>query len=196
MNLLDKNSLILQIGDIKLSDTDDTFGKSIDIDGYKYNPIVNPKSNILSKNITANIAFGDYKCGVSISDGADSVILAYGANRPNSNAQSMAIGYNNRSRYFFVVETFRNIYADRIGQKPELSSRRILTCTSLWQHDEKEKLIIYCNEIYNNPTLKELNYFQNLINKIQNLEQAFSREKLDKLRKTKSQYETTKREER
>ena len=182
-NLLDENSIILQIGNIKLSDTDETFGKNRTVNGYEYNPLLNPNKMFgLRKQMADNIAYGDYRCGVSISnDSKDSIILAYGANRINSNAQSMAIGHHDGSQYFFVVETFRNIYAERIGEKPELASRRIVVCESLWKHDEKQKVIIYDEEIYKTPTKREEDCFRELMEKLKRLEPAFEEENLKAL---------------
>ncbi len=178
-NLLDENSIILQIGDIKLSNTDDTFGKDGKISGYEYNPLLNPKNSIsFHKRIIADIGYGDYRCGVSISDGKDSILLTYGANRINSNAQSMAIGFYDGEQYFFVDESFRDIY----GKNPELSRRDILVCKSLWEHNEKKKIILYNEEICTMPTEKEIDYFNQLMDKVERLEPAFEEEKLRELR--------------
>lgn len=184
-NLLDKNSIILQIGDIKLSDTDDTFGKNRTVNGYEYNPLLNPNKMFgFRKQMADNVAYGDYRCGVSISDDTkDSVILSYGANRINSNAQSMAIGHYDGSQYFFIVETFEDVWAERRGEKPELASRRMVVCQSLWKTENKTKVIIYNKEIEKTPTQKEEYCFKELMDKVKRLEPAFEDENLNALRK-------------
>lgn len=179
-DLSDKNSIILQIGDIKLSDTGDTFGKTRRVDEYEYNPLLNPKNSILfRKGIIANIGSnGSYRCGASISDGKDSVLLTYVANRITSNAESMAIGFFDGEQYFFVDEFFSDIY----GENPELSRRDIMVCKSLWEKGEKKKVIIYNGEIDAPPTKKEVDYFEQLMGRVERLEPAFEKEKLRTLR--------------
>ncbi len=179
-DLLDKNPIILQIGDIKLSNTDDTFGKAEVVSGYEYNPLLNPRNNVaFGKQIIADIGYGDYRCGTSISDGENSILLTYGANRISSNAQSMAIGFFDGKQYFFVDESFRDIY----GKNPELSKRDILICESLWKSSTKKKTIIYEEEVCKNPTKKELDYFNQLMNSVERLEPAFEEENLKALKR-------------
>ncbi len=178
LNLLDKSSIILQIGSLQLSNTDDTFGKEGKISKYEYNPLLNPSNSVMfRKGIIADIGYGDYRCGASISDGKDSVLLTYGSNRISSNAQSMAIGFYDGSQYFFVDEFFRNIY----GKNPELSRRNILICKSLWESNTKKKTIIDDEEIYKTPMKKEEDYFNQLMSKVERLEPAFEEENLKAL---------------
>ena len=176
-DLLDENSIILAMGDIKLSDTDETFGKSKIVNQYKYEPILNPK-NSFPKKIFADIAYGDYKCGTTISNDEKSILLAYGANRINSNAQSMAIGYFDGSQYFFVVEAFEDIYR----KEPELVARRIVNCKSLWSYDQTEKEIWYRGKTKGKLTQKDLKYFKELSARIEMLEPALKEENLNSLR--------------
>ncbi len=185
-NLFDKNSIILNIGDIKLSDTGDTFEKEKLIKEYEYKPLSNPRDSIFGKQIIASIAYGDAKYGVSISDGKNSIILVYGANRISSNAQNIAIGYFNGSQYFFMVEAFGDIYAEKRGERPEFIRRRIVTCKSLWNHNEIEKCILDNGEIEEKPTEQELNNFKELVSKIKILEPALKKENMNALRKNRN----------
>lgn len=185
MDIFDKGSIILGIGDIKLSDTDDTFGKRRLINGYEYIPLLNPNDWIpFRKQLSAKIAYGDYKCGTNIGNGQNNILLSYGANRINSNAQSMALGYLNELQYFFIVETFGDIYAEKCGRKPELTSRRLVTCKDLWKYNESDttRLILYHGELNKELTKKELDCFSELAYKIEVLHNAFKEDNLRQLR--------------
>lgn len=176
-NLQDKESIILNIGDIKLSDTGNTFGREAIVNGYEYKPLKNPKS-IVEKNVITDIAYGDVKRGTTISDGKDSIILLWGSNRDTTPAQSIAVGHFDGLQYIFVVETFRDIYR----KEPELATRRIATCKSLWDHSEGIKFILSNGKIEASPTKKELQHCNELFTTLEKLEPAFREENVSTLR--------------
>lgn len=186
-DLLDEKSIILNIGNIKLSDTGDTFGKRKIVGGYEYHPILKP-NDMFPSNLVAPIAYGDYRRGTSISDGKNEMILAYGANRINSNAQSMSVGYFDGSQYFFVVEAFGDIYAEKQNRLPELTRRSIVTCKSLWDDDSDTTMTTILNheEVEKRPTEENITCFRELISRVECLESAFRGENLEVLRRRKS----------
>lgn len=187
IDLLDERSIILNIGNIKLSDTGDTFGKRKIVGGYEYNPILKP-NDMFPSNLVAPIAYGDYRRGTSIRDGKNEMILAYGANRISSNAQSMAIGYFDGSQYFFVVEAFGDIYAEKRNRIPELTRRSIVTCKSLWDNDTDTTMTTILNheEVEERPTQENITCFRELISRVESLKSAFRGENLEVLRRRKS----------
>ena len=107
MKLSDKESIILRIGDLKISDTGDTFGRESFVNSYYYIPLKNTKS--LDKNIYISLANGDARRAVLIRKDSTEIFLTYGANRDTSNAQSMAIGFKSDIEYYFIHEYF-NIF--------------------------------------------------------------------------------------
>lgn len=177
LDLQKEESIILSIGSIKLSDTGNTFGREKTVNGYEYKPLKNPK-NIVEKNIITDVAYGDVKRGTTISDGKDDIILLWGANRDTSPAQSMAIGHFDGLQYIFVVETFRDIYR----KDPELATRRIATCKSLWDHSEGIKLILSNGQIAGSPTKKEIQHCNELFTVLEKLAPAFREENISALR--------------
>ena len=183
MNLLDEESILLRIGDIKLSDTYDTFGERKIVNEYEYNPLVNPKSVSFfdTTQLTSNVAHGDSREGTCISNKKTEILLTYGANRCGSNAQSMAIGYFDGTKYFFVDETFGDIYSE----KPQLNSRNVIMCKSIWEYgeDDTTKQILFLGELIKKATAKEEKCFQELLSRINLLEDGFKKENLDNLRK-------------
>ena len=125
-NLLDEQSIILRIGDLKISDTGDTFGRESFVNGYFYVPLKYPKSSSL--DINGLLADGDARRCVSIRKDSTEVFLIYGANRVSSNAQSMAIGFKSDSGYYCIKEHFKDIYK----KEPILSSTILVRCESLF----------------------------------------------------------------
>lgn len=181
MDIYSEESIVLKIGDLKLSDTRDTFGKKRDVNGYQYIPLEDPKA-ILFSDISNNLAHGDSREGVSIRSKDDEIFLIFGANRSGSNAQSMAIGYYNGGEYFFIDECFGDIYSE----KPRLSSRRIVRCQSLWKSSKKD--IIKNTYNYYDPNIKEeltsteKKSLIELLSKIQSVENGLTKESLSNLR--------------
>ncbi len=183
MDLLDKESIILQIGDLKLSDTYDTFGEKKYVNGILYLPLINPHGKWCYP-VGLHLASGDSREGVAISknDNTDEIFFTYGANRPSSNAQSMAIGYQDENGFFFVMENFRDIY----DKAPSVSSREIVRCKFIFEPCGTRKTV-YLNfdSAYKAKLTKpDKVSFQKLLSKVQTLKDAFSEENLSKLRRT------------
>jgi len=183
MELLDKKSIILQIGDLKLSDTYYTFSEKKYVNGILYLPLINPKG-ILCSPVATHLAWGDSREGVSISndnDNTDEIFLTYGANRMGSNAQSMAIGYEDENGYFFIEECYQDSYA----KNPRVSSRDIVRCQSTFEEGGRVKRIYsyYMPDLESKITKADNEAFQKLMHKVRVLKSAFSEENLNGLRK-------------
>lgn len=182
MNLLEKDSIILKIGDLKLSDTHDTFGEKKEINGYQYIPLEDP-SGSWSSQVIDLLAHGDAKEGVLIRNQDTEILLTYGANRVASNAQSMAIGYYNGGEYYFMDECYRDIYSEH----PIVTSRNFVKCHSLWSQTEGDT----CKALFSiyNPNLKvrltkaEKQIILELVSRIKRIEQGLTKESLSNLRK-------------
>jgi len=180
MDLLDEESIILRIGDLKISDTGDTFGRESFVNGYYYVPLKNTKS--LDKNICISLAHGSARRGVLIRKDSTEVFLTYGANRDTSNAQSMAIGFKSDSEYYFLHEYFGDIYEE----KPKLSSRKIVRCQSLFNPSENDSI----KEIFNalspkyieTPTDSDEKSFEELMSQISIIEPGLAEQCLNNLR--------------
>ncbi|MBR5389358.1 hypothetical protein IK146_02255 [Candidatus Saccharibacteria bacterium] len=129
VNLNDSGSIILGLGDLKVSDTYDVFGKRAEVNGILYQPLVNPGSS-MSQPIGVHLALGDAMEGVLIKQRDNEIYFTYGANRPTSHAQSMAIGFHDKEGFFFIVEyfTMAEIYT---SSKPKVCRRTIVRCASL-----------------------------------------------------------------
>lgn len=128
-NLFGTESIILKIGDLKSSDTLDTFGESIEFKEYQFEPLMDSTKNELLE-VSTNLATGDSRKGVSIKNGDMEVFLIYGTNSVGAkNAQSMAIGYYDGMDYFFVKEDF--LMREMNKERPNVRSRSIIKCKSL-----------------------------------------------------------------
>ncbi len=182
MDILKKESIVLKIGDLKLSDTYDTFGEKRNVNGYECHPIEDPKGRWFSQ-IIVELAHGDSREGVIIKKGDDEIYLTYGANRRGSNAQSMAIGYLKGDKYFFIDECFRDIY----DENPIVSSRSMVKCDSLWE-ESKNIMVKPLMNIYNSRLKVEIDNeeereIEELASKIENIKNALTKESLRNLRK-------------
>ena len=128
-NLFGTESIILKIGDLKSSDTLDTFGEPIEFKEYQFEPLMDSTNNELLE-VSTNLATGDSRKGVSIKNGDIEVFLIYGTNSVGTkNAQSMAIGYYDGMDYFFVKEDF--LMREMNKERPNVRSRSIIKCKSL-----------------------------------------------------------------
>lgn len=175
MDILDKNSIILRIGDLKLDDTEYTFGKHRTVGQFKYIPIENQISSVL--------AACEHRIGTKIRKNDQQLFFVYGANRPSSNSQSIALGYFARKKYHFIREDFVDIYSDN----PELLARHIITTPCLYYRPNANihaKLLIYNREnkkIINQPSSKDMGSFSRWQQYISMFEEAFSEENLTEL---------------
>lgn len=180
MQLYDKESIILRIGDLKLSDTYDTFGEKRMVNSFLYQPIIHP-DGFWHLQIGEHLAHGDSREGVMISNENVKVYLTYGANRLGSNAQSMAIGYQDENGFFFIDECFGDIYSE----KPRLSSRYIVRCQSLFERNGSEKSVFsfYSPEYKGRLSKADKVSFEKLLSRIRMIEDAVSKSSLNNLRK-------------
>jgi len=177
MEILDKKSLILSIGDVKLSDTEYTFENENIINGYEYESLF----EVFHCNL-GHFLHGDYRTGSKIKKDDKTIYYAYSANRSSSNAQEIAIGYFNNGKYHFLKEGFTNIYQD----SPELIFRSMLTIDDLCKvQTMKQKVLIYYSKIEKNISKKDLEEFKRWIDYVKLFEDAFSKQNLDELSKTK-----------
>ncbi len=200
--LTSSKSIILGIGDLKISDTHETFGMLDDVNGIKYMPLSDPKTGSLVTPSDIIVRCGARR-GLRITDGKDEIFLVYGSNTVSANAQSMAIGISDWRAFFFVEETFieKELYL-RNGT-PGLASRRIVECTSLYDSGGKSKIVYLApgqrveqpkmpnNVICFNkepgvelPSKSEEESFERLMAKVKSLEAAFSKKSLHYLRET------------
>ncbi len=179
MNLQGRDSIMLKIGDLKLSDTNDTFGVKKHVNGISYEPLINPLGEWLSP-VDSHLANGDVREGVKISDGNVEVYLTYGANSLNSKAQSIAIGFELENEFFFIIEYYRNIYE----RNPYVSLREIIRCESIYESWGIQKTVYsYLGSEYTSSLTEDDRLsVEELFSKVQLLGDAFSRENLNILR--------------
>lgn len=182
MNLTSGESIILKIGDLKVSDTFDVFGARNGINGVLYQPLVNPRSSF-SYAIGSHLALGDAREGLVIKEGENEVYLVYGANRPTSHAQSMAIGFHDTDGYFFLVEffTMSEIYEQA---KPGVAVRAIVKCSSLGGDGNATQIKVLYNSASETRSEADKNdkaSLDTLMSRIRNMKAAFSKKNLDML---------------
>lgn len=177
MKINDKNSILLQIGDLKLSDTEYTFGKYKIVGDFEYIPLNKDNSQTNESDQLGLFLMGDHRLGSKIRHHDNEIFFTYSANRPSSNAQNIAIGYFDSNEYHFIKECFSNIY----DENSELTSRSIVSVDNLFnptkiaetitfhRYNEKHQKII---------TEKDEQFFENWIKNIKIFESAFSKEQL------------------
>lgn len=177
MELLEKSSILLSLGDLTLKDTNNTFGKKKEVNGIIYEPLKKQESFNPYPDQLANFVTGDHRQGAKISKGDASIYLAYGANRPSSAAFDLAIGYKKENGYYFLREGF----FDNYSENPKLVTRDVVTINSLWNlHQAFYRMILHHGTV--NPiTKKELEEFKIWVEKVKRLEEAFQKENLDEL---------------
>lgn len=183
-NLFGTESIILKIGDLKSSDTLDTFGESIEFKEYQFEPLMDSTKNELLE-VSTNLATGDSRKGVSIKNGDIEVILIYGTNSVGTkNAQSMAIGYYDGMDYFFVKEDF--LMREMNKERPNVSSRSIIKCKSLEIESPKdlERVLYdaYSPEMKKNLTTNNRMSLVGLIARVGCIEGGLTSDVLNKLR--------------
>lgn len=185
-NLLGTESSILKIGDLKSSDTLDTFGEPIEFKEYQFEPLMDSTNNELLE-VSTKLATGDSRKGVSIKNGDMEVFLIYGTNSVGTkNAQSMAIGYYDGMDYFFVKEDF--LMREMNKERPNVRSRSIIKCKSLEIESPKdlEKVLYdaYSPEMKKNLTTNNRMSLVGLTARVGCLERAFTRDVLSNLRQS------------
>ena len=180
MDLKCQESIILGIGDLKLSDTHDTFGERKTVNGISYIPMANPRGEFYYP-VSAQLAHGDAREGVIIcKDKNKKVFVTYGANRPTSNAQSLAIGYEDENGFFFIMENYRDIY----DKNPSVSSREIIRTKLVYeQHGSIKRIYLYWDPNYGDKIDKaDETQYKKLLSIIEELKDAFRKDYLSKLR--------------
>ena len=174
MDLLSKDSLILNLGDLKLSDTEYTFGYTYDSEKYCGDICYEPGQN------SVKFLTGDHRVCIKIQKDKENLFHIYCANRSTSNAQNISIGYYDGSYYNFISETFGNIYEEQ----PELVSRSIIKVPSIYEYCEvQEKGLIYLGKIEKELTKEDYMMFKTWFKYIENFKQAYSKENLDQIRR-------------
>lgn len=183
-NLFGTESIILKIGDLKSSDTLDTFGEPIEFKECQFEPLMDSTKNELLE-VSTNLATGDSRKGVSIKNGDMEVFLIYGTNSVGAkNAQSMAIGYYDGMDYFFVKEDF--LMREMNKERPKVRSRSIIKCKSLENKGVKdlERVLYdaYSPEMKKNLTTNNRMSLVGLIARVGCIEGGLTSDVLNKLR--------------
>lgn len=180
MMLTDQESIILNIGELKLSDTFYTFGKRKYVNGILYLPLINPHGE-WNWPVGVHLATGDVREGVTISNSKiGEIFFTYGSNWVGSNAQSMAIGYHDKDEIFFVKENFRDIY----HENPIVSAREIIRCKYIYESCGIQRGVFsnYDPDYKAKLTKADKVSFERLMAKVRRLKSAFCEENLSKLR--------------
>lgn len=190
LDLKSEKSIILSLGDLKLSDTEYTLKNDKTINGIHYKPIF-PTYALYGENATfyerydhllANLVVGDGKGGTEISKGENTLFYGYAANILSSNASNIALGVLNTEYSYFLKEWFDpcTIY----NEEPELSGRGIIKIT-YWRRKRAKYELFSTFNIYsqNLQMSKETFSYWNILEpKIVELQEAFCEEQLEQLR--------------
>ena len=166
-----QESILLNLGDLKLSDTENTFGLKKEVDGYIYEPLNDKPYHIISGKVL----------GLSkIYKEDKNILYAYSSEEPFSCAVELAIGYKKEEQYIFIIETFGDIYSEN----PKFSSRKITIIDNIVNPNKKESVeVIYFGTYYRAPSLFYHANFANWLNYIETFKEAFTKENLNVLRK-------------
>lgn len=189
LDLKNEKSIILSLGNLKLSDTEYTFKKDQTIKGIHYKPIF---STLAKKNgnfdfykpydyLLYQLVVGDGRAGVEISKEEKSLFYGFGANRLSSNASNIVLGFLEEEYSYFIKENFdpSTIYTTA----PELSERSIIRISNWKRKDAKYELSPILS-IYNEnlEIAKEgLDYWTVLEPQIMEFQDAFQGEQLNQL---------------
>lgn len=188
LDLKSEKSIILGLGDLKLSDTEYTLENDKIINGIHYKPIF----PILSwkdfefyapyERLLANIVDGDGKGGAEISKGEETLFYGYGANRLSSNASNIVLGILDEKYSYFIKEWFASstIYME----EPELIQREIIRI-SRWKIEKANYKFFLTLDIYSkNLQIKKeaFDYWKILEPKLVEFQDAFKEEQLEQLR--------------
>lgn len=190
VELKNDKSIILDLGDLKLSDTEHTFRNEKIISGIHYKPIFptlvwgeenfdfyEPYNRLLNHLVT-----GDGRAGVEISKEEKTLFYGFGANRLSSNASNIVLGFIDKNYSYFIKEWFDpcSIY----GAEPSLSQRSIIRVCHWKRKNAKYEtfpLFRICSKSLQME--KELYYdIRVLMQRIADFQEAFEAEQLDQLR--------------
>ncbi len=189
LDLKSDKSIILGLGDLKLSDTEEILKNEKTINGIYYKPIFSvlawDKGNFdfyePYDRLICHLVVGDGKSGVEIAKNNHSIFYGYGANRSNSNASNIVLGFLDKEYSYFLKECFDSdtIYSS----DPELVRRDIIRVFHWRRKDAKYKLCPILNFRYNDVKIekKAYEYFEILEPRIMEFQDAFSDEQLNQL---------------
>lgn len=190
LDLKSDKSIILGLGDLKLSDTEYTLNQDKMINGIHYKPIFpvyamfNENATFYERydNLLKNLVVGSGKGGTEISKGENTLFYGYAANRLSSNASNIVLGVLNTEYSYFLKEWFDpcTIY----DEEPELSGRGIIKITH-WRRKRAKYELFRTFNIYskNLQISKEaFDYWEILEPKIVDFQNAFCEEQLNQLR--------------
>lgn len=190
LDLKSDKSIILGLGDLKLSDTEYTLNQDKIINGIHYKPIF-PTYAVFNENATfyerydnllKNLVVGSGKGGTEISKGENILFYGYAANRLSSNASNIVLGVLNTEYSYFLKEWFDpcTIY----NEEPELSGRGIIKITHWRRKRAKYELFSTFNIYSQNLQIPKeaFEYWEILEPKIVEFQDAFCEEQLNQLR--------------
>ncbi len=190
LDLKSDKSIILSLGDLRLSDTDYTLKNDKTINDFHYKPI----SSRLAWDdgnfdfyeayecLLSRLIVGEGKAGVEISKGKNKLFYGYGANTFTSNASNIVLGFLEKGYSYFIKECFDSstIYDD----EPELSQRGIIRISHWNRKNAKYELFVTFN-IYSKKfkiSREAFAYWEFLEPKIVGFQDAFCEEQLNQLR--------------
>ena len=189
LDLKSDKSIILGLGDLKLSDTEETLKNEKTINGVYYKPIFSvlawDKGNFEFyepyDRLLCHLVVGDGKAGVEITKNNHSIFYGYGANRFNSNASNIVLGFLDKEYSYFLKECFDSdtIYSS----DPELIRRDIIRVFHWRIKNAKYKLYPILNFRYNDVEIEKetYEYWEILEPRIMEFQDAFSDEQLNQL---------------
>lgn len=191
LDLRSEKSIILGLGDLKLSDTLYTLGNDKTINGIHYKPIFsilawkdyNFKFYELYNRLLADIVVGYEKGGTEISKGEETLFYGYGANRLSSNAQNIVLGFLDEEYSYFIRELFDSstIYSEN----PEVIRRGIIRILH-WKSEKVKYELFPTLDILDSKKLQieeALEYWKILEPKIVEFQDAFKEEQLRLMKK-------------
>ena len=168
------DSILLGIGDLKLWDTDKTFGNRysspITIDGVTYQPLnFEPNSIFSGNNLFVSEIISENK----------KLYYAFSKIEDTDNAVELAIGYAKNKEYFFVKESF----GDHYSEKPIFTTRSFMVLDDLQSPTKKKTTEVMNLGEYNAPSLEYHHNFANWQDYIESFPEPFEEQKLNLLRR-------------
>lgn len=190
LDLKSDKSIILGLGDLKLSDTEYTLNQDKMINGIHYKPIF-PTYAVFNENATfyerydnllMHLVVGDGKGGSEISKGENTLFYGYAANRLSSNASNIVLGILDTNYSYFIEEWFDSstIYKE----EPELKQRSVIRISD-WKSQNAEQETFFTFNIYSQSLQipkEAFEYWKTLEPKIVEFQNAFCEEQLNQLR--------------